>query len=89
MHGTLVGTSQSDLLAKIEALEAAYTTEGQDLVVLASDGETTLRQLDSSASVAGTQIEPITYPGGEAPEKKHNSLTASYVYHCRFERCYC
>lgn len=67
VDGWIIGTGPSDLAGKIATLEAAYASDGQSLGLY--DGATSIRVLNSSASVGGCRvIEAPSYPEGGGPE---------------------
>lgn len=60
--GTLVGTSQSDIKAKIAALENAYAVNGLDLIVLLNDDTTSSRHVLLNAdTIDGVQVKDISW----------------------------
>jgi hypothetical protein len=65
IEGRLRGSTPSDLTTKIQALEAAYAVNGQDLVLYESDGVTpSAHQMVSDDTTVGTQVVTIEYPDG-------------------------
>lgn len=84
-RGQKVGSSQSDLTAKLRALENAYSRGGFNVVLLDSNGSRSVHEIVNARTVGGVQIvKPITYPTGTGAEYStfrsyEFTLEASYV----------
>ena len=62
--GVKIGTSESDLTAKLQALEAACNIDGNDLIFYDNSGNPTVHVLTTSGSLNGVQVkQPVHYPG--------------------------
>lgn len=69
IDGLLIGTSVADMKTKIAALEAAYSTNGLDLILYQGDGVTeTAHVLKSFGSEGGVRVDSIDFPSSQGPE---------------------
>jgi len=70
LDAKLFGAGVTDMKTKIEALVAAYSTNGFNLILFQSDGITpTAHQLISAASRDGTRVlMPVDFPEFNGPE---------------------
>ncbi len=69
IDGRLEGVDRADLTTKITALEAAYSIDGQNLILFDSDGTTeSAHKLISSQTIFGVQITELGYPDGKNAE---------------------
>jgi len=68
ISGILHGTDGADVRAKLLALEAAYGSDGYDLVLYASDGVTVRHEMRNAGSRQGVRILSLDYPQGDGAE---------------------
>lgn len=65
INGVVIGTDAADVTTQLQALEAACSNDGLDLVFLDNDGNPTAHSLASSSAINGIQVKgPVQYPGG-------------------------
>lgn len=63
MQAMLSGSSEADLAAKVDALQAAYSVDGLDLVLLLTSGSPSPHVLRSSDCMGGTRVvQPPSFP---------------------------
>lgn len=69
IEGVLHAASQAALTTAIQALEAAYATDGNTLALYLDDGTVTAHILDPSGTLGGVKIESgPEYPNGRGAE---------------------
>jgi len=71
VQGLLTNNSGSlaDMQTAIAALEAAYASDGYDLVLHLPDGTATNHAMRTAGAIGGTRIvQPVSYPEGSGPE---------------------
>lgn len=68
ISGILHGTDAADVRTKLLALEAAYGSDGYDLVLYAADGVTVRHSMLNAGSRAGVKIVSLDYPTGDGAE---------------------
>ena len=69
IDGRKEGTSVADLTTKLAALEAAYSVNGQDLILFDVDGTTqTHHKIISADTIGGTRVVNLEYPEGRNAE---------------------
>ena len=63
LSGMLVGDSEADIDAKVAAMDTAYSTSGQDLIVKLTSGGDTRMALRSADCIGGTRVvSPPAFP---------------------------
>lgn len=70
--------SQSAIRSKIEALEAAYNTDGLDAGLYHDDGSKSPHFLDSSQSLSGVLVKSLNYPQGDNPRRGEYVTTRKF-----------
>jgi len=69
IRARLTGSSPSDLKSQIDALEAAYASDGEDLVLYDNDEVSVLDQLQSSTALHGTRVvRRPQFPAGKGAQ---------------------
>jgi hypothetical protein len=70
MRGMLEGSTVAEITTAIQTLEAAYSTNGRDLILYQSDGTTeTAHKILSAQTMGGTRVTKLpSYPSGEGAE---------------------
>lgn len=70
LDGILHGTDVDDLTTNIAALEAEFSSDGKDIVLLKSDGTTeTAHKITNSNTIGGVKvIQPPAFPKGDGAE---------------------
>lgn len=64
--GRKIAATQSELTAKLQALENAYSWAGLGVVLLDNSGFATVHQINNSRTLGGVKItQPISYPDGK------------------------
>ena len=68
ISGELQAASQSAITTAINALQAAYSENGQDLILAFDDGSASAHQLLSSGPAGGVQVKRMSFPIGRGSE---------------------
>lgn len=68
IRGILHGADAAAVASAIASLEAAYGSDGYDLVLYASDGSTVRHAMRNNASPSGVRITALNYPEGDGAE---------------------
>ncbi len=68
ISGELRGANQAAITAAINALQDAYSVNGQNLSLCFDDGSATAHVLTSNGTADGVQVKRLSFPQGKGPE---------------------
>jgi len=84
IDGEVQGSTAAAIVAAFQALEAAFSVDGRDLILYFNDGTTVAHGLYSAAAINGVQItQPPHYPRGDGTEL-HNCRSYRIVVEAEF-----